>query len=217
MSWVAVEEFNVTLFPLASIIRSLDDPVVDKVVSAEILKFILLSVWPATFIVEKCEPTEIGAPTFTKSSVFIREFELVFSNEIILLPFIFPRVMSNSLSPAKLSAAVTNCIVSMPLTVAVPSISSIAVIINISLSYGSVSTTLVPETREELVAAIVSFTPGRPWFSVPGMTKIELEIIGVVGVTSVVGVSVAVELMVSVTGDVAVSLPQLDSNIASMG
>ena len=80
---MVVEEVNVTLFPLAFTIRSLDEPVVDKVVSAEIFKFISLSVWPAILIVEKCEPAEIGTPTLIKSSVFIREFELVFSKKYL--------------------------------------------------------------------------------------------------------------------------------------
>ena len=96
MSWVAVEELNVTLFPLAFTSRSLDEPVVDKVVSAEIFKLISSSVWPATFIVEKFEPIEIGTPTFTKSSVFIKEFELVFSKVTVSLPVMFTKFTSNS-------------------------------------------------------------------------------------------------------------------------
>ena len=96
MSWVAVDELNVTLFPLAFTSRSLVEPVVDKVVSAEISKFISLSAWPATFTVEKCEPTEMGTPTFVKSSVFIREFELVFSKVTVSLPVMFTKFTSNS-------------------------------------------------------------------------------------------------------------------------
>ena len=96
MSWVAVDEFSVTLFPLAFTSRSLDEPVVDRVVSAEIFKSISLSVWPAIFIVEKCEPTVIGTPTCIKSSVFIKESELVFSKLTVSLPVMFTKFTSNS-------------------------------------------------------------------------------------------------------------------------
>ena len=41
MSWVAVDELNVTLFPLAFTSRSLVEPVVDKVVSAKYLSLYL--------------------------------------------------------------------------------------------------------------------------------------------------------------------------------
>ena len=96
MSWVAVEELSVTLLPPASIVKSFDEPVVVKVVSAEIIKLMSLSVWLASFIVEKCEPTDIGKPTFIKSSVFIRELELEFSKLSVLLPEIFAKFTSNS-------------------------------------------------------------------------------------------------------------------------
>ena len=74
----------------------MDAPVVDKVVSPETVKFTSLSVWPPTFMAEKCEPTEMGTPTFIKSSVFIRELELTFSNVTISLPEILTKFTSNS-------------------------------------------------------------------------------------------------------------------------
>ena len=107
-------------------------------------------------------------------------------------------------------AEVVNVIVSIPLTVAVPRISSVAVIVIVSLSYGSVSTIDVPEIKVELVALITSFTPVKPGFSTSATTTIEFEVIEAVEVSSVV-----VVLDVSVVLDVL--LPQLESIIAIKG
>ena len=107
-------------------------------------------------------------------------------------------------------AEVVNVIVSIPLTVAVPRISSVAVIVIVSLSYGSVSTTDVPEIKVELVALITSFTPVKPRFSTSETTTIEFEVIIALKVSSVV-----VVLDVFVVLDVL--LPQLESIIAIKG